>query len=97
MAKQESWEDVCNSINNTIPSKKVWSKLKQIQGKSIKCANILKDNTTTKTNQDRANILAKTFANNSSDNNVSGNFQINKVQNIKNCKIPLNAKLSNKE
>ena len=97
MAKQKSWEDFCNYINNTIPSKKVWSKINQIQGKSTKSVNILKGNIIIKTNQYKANSLAKTFANNSSDNNFSNNFKINKKQNIKNCKIPLDDKFSNKE
>ena len=97
MAKQKSWEDFCNYINNTIPSKKVWSKINQIQGKSTKSVNILKGNIIIKTNQYKANSLAKTFANNSSDNNFSNNFKINKKQNNFFGKIPLDDKFSNKK
>lgn len=73
-AKAKYWENYCGTLDTKTNSKQVWNKLKHIQGKTINPIPTLDHKH--KINEEKAECLAKTFAENSSDRNLNPTFKI---------------------
>jgi hypothetical protein len=78
-AKQKSWEDFCDNIDNQTSTKEMWNKVKKIQGKKTSF-NILNNHKTAKTNKEKADLLSETFSKNSSNLNFPKSFIDNLTQ-----------------
>ena len=76
--KRESWLKYLNTINYEIkltPAKRVWQKIKAVEGKGYFSPCTLKEKDKIISDaQSAANILGKQFSNNSSDNNYNAEF-----------------------
>jgi ribonuclease HI len=66
-AKQKHWRDFCSSINYKTDSRKVWRKIKNIQGAQQSDIPVLGKNAEAVDNKAKSNLLATTFAQYSSD------------------------------
>lgn len=74
-SKKKSWLEFLRSIDYQIPINEIWKKIKSIEGKNFPQAVTIKENDQVINNPDVvANALAMSFANNSSDNNLSPEF-----------------------
>ena len=75
-AKKKDWEKFCNEINYHTPSKVIWNQIKRINKiQSNRSIPILKNNDTDIiTDKQKANYLADSFANISSDTNYNSEF-----------------------
>ena len=79
-AKSQAWIEFLNSINQQIPNKEIWNKIKSIDGKNKRThITALHENNEIITDPSKiANILAENFASNSSDNNHNNEFLAHK-------------------
>lgn len=75
--KRDSWRSFISSINQSTPSDAAWRAINRIQGRkssSIAAFLVTDDGVTKDSHDDMANLLANTFAENSSDANYSSEF-----------------------
>ncbi|XP_076623123.1 uncharacterized protein LOC143342788 [Colletes latitarsis] len=76
-AKKNSWINYIASLTKTTPCEQLWNKLKKINGQKVSSqitAIKSSENSTTTDATEIANLLATTFANNSSNENFDPNF-----------------------
>jgi hypothetical protein len=79
--KRKSWHEYVNTLQSSTPLKKMWDKVKKIEGKRTSTINHLIKNNDEITNvKDMSNVLGENFSKNSSSNNYSKKFQKHKKQ-----------------
>jgi ribonuclease HI len=78
--KKSSWESFVSKLNNRTSSKQIWDMIRKIKGNpSPMTSHHIKQNNILTTHQDEiCNILAKSFAHNSSNAHYSPTFQTHK-------------------
>ena len=80
-AQLDNWREFCATLNNRTPIGNVWKKIKAIRGKGkIEKIPVLDDaqNKHAITNREKANLIAKTFAIASSNENHTDEFKLNR-------------------
>ena len=79
--KRKSWHEYVNKLQSSTPIKKVWDKVKKIEGKETNTVSHLKKNNSEITDvKEMSNVLADSFSKNSSSKHYSKKFQKHKKQ-----------------
>jgi hypothetical protein len=81
-SSKEHWQNYCTSLNNRTKLGFVWKMSKKMSGvkSSFKISKLKHENTIAESNEDKANLLADTFAQASSNQNYSPTFQQHKTE-----------------
>jgi len=84
-AARDHWQDYCSTLNSSTKLSSVWRMAKKMSGthNSYKIKNLSHNGSTVETDQDKAELFAKTFSEVSSNSNYSAEFQLHK-NNIEN-------------
>ncbi|CAG2219008.1 unnamed protein product [Mytilus edulis] len=80
-AKTDYWQNFCDKLNYKTNVKTVWNTVKGLKGaKSSTLPTLINDTKQAVSNVDKANMLAGTFAEASSDNNLDPKFRTHKLK-----------------